>query len=126
MTATVQATVEPPRKRQGDGYSVDIRVFLATITVAMALSFIAGVGLGPVELPGGGFGPADKAVVETKPETTVRNTYPMVLDLTSEETKKLGDQHLPSGQVRPMCCRLSKRKSSALLRILVKRCTKPN
>lgn len=77
----------PSENNQAAGYAVDIRIFLATITVAMAASFIAGVGLGPVEFP---------EVIGKEAAHTVRDHfYPPPLE---PATKELVEQHLPAGQ----------------------------
>jgi hypothetical protein len=78
------------------GYAVDIRVFLVVITAAMAASFIAGVGLGPIEI---------KTFDMLVPDSSLLN-----LDhLTSEEKKQMMEEHLPSGQhllvdIEGECC----------------------
>jgi S-adenosylmethionine decarboxylase proenzyme len=69
---------------EDDGrYAVDIRVFLATITIAMALSFVVGVALG-----------------EVPPLTRNASPAKVVRDYlnVNEATKKMVNQHLPAGQ----------------------------
>ena len=63
-------------------YAVDIRVFLATITAAMAVSFMVGIGLGdlPTNTP-------------SQDAFAVRDSFVM-----DEKTKSMVDQHLPAGQ----------------------------
>jgi len=79
------ANTDEQRKPPDGTYAVDIRVFLACITLAMAASFIVGVGLGPAS-----------TVIEDIPKAeVVKDSYS---ELTKEEIKKIAEEHRPSGQ----------------------------
>jgi hypothetical protein len=76
-------------ERAHDGrYAVDIRVFLAIITLTMAVSFIAGVTMVP---------PDGAPVMPTEPTATVvRDNF--LLNVSTEDSNKIEGQHRPSGQ----------------------------
>lgn len=78
------------------GYVVDIRVFLATITVAMAVSFIAGVGLGPVVIEENAMQGTTK--IHNLQADSAQYAGSQIDMLTSEEAKKIAEEHLPAGQ----------------------------
>ena len=75
-------------------YAVDIRVFLATITLSMAVSFIVGVTLG--DAPGKIAFPLPSRTMEIgKHNSPMRVRDYLNID---EATQKIAEQHLPAGQ----------------------------
>ena len=73
-----------------DGYAVDIRLFLATLTVAMFASFLAGVGVTD-------YAPLSSSV--NIDSHTVRDSFHQGGGVAvSEDTKKKIEQHQPAGQ----------------------------
>lgn len=82
------------QQQASDGlYAVDIRVFLITITIAMASAFVAGIGMG-VEAPNNRHAPATTVLSSAK-NPAVHDEY---FHLEDKEVKKDDDQHLPAGQ----------------------------
>ena len=83
MTRHYDANNPPPHR-----YAVDIRVFLAVITVAMAISFTIGVAMGP--------SPPDYAVIKDATAHQVKSVDFDVKELPAGSD----DLHEPAGQVR--------------------------
>lgn len=65
------------------GYAIDLRLFIATMSVAMAISFIAGVAYGPLEI-------SSPPVVPQVSNSALSSLDPRVIEAASE--------HLPAGQ----------------------------
>lgn len=68
-------------------YAVDVRLFLATITVAMFASFLAGVGLNDASMPSIANSAADHFMV--------RDSFPALMNEGAEQEV---EQHKPAGQ----------------------------
>lgn len=88
------AAAEARNSNSNDGrYAIDIRVFLAIITLTMVASFVAGVIMVPTDavamMQQGGASSSNAA-------TVVRDNF--LLNVSQEDYKKIEEEHRPSGQ----------------------------
>ena len=85
----VEAAARNNRNNNDGLYSIDLRVFLAIMTVVMAASFLAGAITAPIDV-------ALTDMLSGDSPTMVRDNF--LLNVSQEESKKIEDEHRPSGQ----------------------------
>lgn len=85
-------------EERNDLYTIDIRVFLVTMTVAMVAAFVAGVSMAPPDPSLLASGVPSNPGMATSSKGPTPEVHDSFFNLSKEDMQIPDDQHLPAGQ----------------------------